>query len=46
MDVARFGLVVQLAEQRPFKAWVAGSSPAKPTNLTLNINKERKKEYV
>ncbi len=31
------GLVAQLVEQCPFKAFVRGSSPRQPTNFRINI---------
>ena len=32
-----FGLLAQLVEQRPFKAWVLGSSPRRATSFIYEI---------
>jgi hypothetical protein len=37
LDLIEVGRVAQLVEQCPFKAWVAGSSPAALTNFLLLV---------
>jgi hypothetical protein len=35
LDLKTVGRVAQVVEQRPFKAWVAGSNPAALTNIKM-----------
>src|SRR6266852_5263341 len=39
--LSRCGRVAQLVEQRPFKAWVAGSNPAALTTFAQEFSRER-----